>query len=71
MFIEKSKIVVQAHKFLDIFMTAMAFIGAYFIKNTFFRSLFVVSQKLQIIYSSPYDHYKMSNRSMHIPVEEA
>lgn len=30
---EKSKIVVQAHKFLDIFITALAFIGAYFIKK--------------------------------------
>ena len=30
---EKNKIVVQAHKFLDIFITAFAFIGAYFIKK--------------------------------------
>ncbi|NOR53963.1 MAG: exopolysaccharide biosynthesis polyprenyl glycosylphosphotransferase [Candidatus Aminicenantes bacterium] len=30
---EKSKIVIQAHKFLDIFITALAFIGAYFIKK--------------------------------------
>lgn len=30
---EKSKIVIQVHKFLDIFITALAFIGAYFIKK--------------------------------------
>lgn len=30
---EKNKIIVQAHKFLDIFITALAFIGAYFIKK--------------------------------------
>jgi len=30
---EKSKIVIQIHKFLDIFITALAFIGAYFIKK--------------------------------------
>ncbi|MCJ7615408.1 MAG: sugar transferase [Desulfobacterales bacterium] len=30
---EKSKIVVQIHKFLDICVTALAFIGAYFIKK--------------------------------------
>ncbi len=30
---EKSKIVIQVHKFLDIFITALAFIGAYFVKK--------------------------------------
>ncbi len=30
---EKSKIVIQVHKSLDIFITALAFIGAYFIKK--------------------------------------
>ncbi len=30
---EKSKIIVQTHKFLDIFITALAFIGAYFLKK--------------------------------------
>ena len=30
---EKSKIVIHVHKFLDIFITALAFIGAYFIKK--------------------------------------
>ena len=30
---EKNKIIVQAHKFLDIFITALAFIGAYFVKK--------------------------------------
>ena len=30
---EKSKIVTPVHKFFDIFITALAFIGAYFIKK--------------------------------------
>ena len=37
---EQSRLIIKAHKALDICMTAAAFIGAYFIKKDFFPEPF-------------------------------